>query len=218
MNDWMLWQLADSAFPAGGFAHSAGLEAAWQCGEVTDTASLVQFVRDSVLQAGHAALPLVTAAYRAPDRLDALDALCDAFLSTTVANRASRVQGRAFLSACARTWPTPALGALADRAAGLHGHLGPIFGTATSALDCPLASTQRLFLFLTARTVLSAAVRLGLTGPYHAQQLLAACTPDVDRVLDRCADLTDDDLAQAAPLIDVVQGSHDRLYSRLFQS
>ena len=28
------WQLADSAFPAGGFAHSSGLEAAWQQGEV----------------------------------------------------------------------------------------------------------------------------------------------------------------------------------------
>jgi urease accessory protein UreF len=34
----------------------------------------------------------------------------------------------------------------------------------------------------------------------------------------RCADLTLDDLAQTAPVIDLVQGAHDRLYSRLFQS
>ena len=35
-NQWLLWQLADSAFPTGGFAHSGGLEAAWQNGEVSN--------------------------------------------------------------------------------------------------------------------------------------------------------------------------------------
>jgi urease accessory protein len=36
--DWLLWQLADSAFPTGGFAHSGGLEAAWQHGEIRNSA------------------------------------------------------------------------------------------------------------------------------------------------------------------------------------
>ena len=53
---WLIWQLVDSAFPAGGFAHSFGLEAAWQQGEV-NAASLPAFVRDGIAQAGHGGLP-----------------------------------------------------------------------------------------------------------------------------------------------------------------
>ncbi|MDB5296990.1 MAG: putative urease accessory protein UreF, partial [Phycisphaerales bacterium] len=34
--DWLLWQLVDSAFPTGGFAHSGGVEAAWQHGRLRD--------------------------------------------------------------------------------------------------------------------------------------------------------------------------------------
>ena len=34
--DWITWQLADSAFPAGGYAHSAGVESAMQAGVIHD--------------------------------------------------------------------------------------------------------------------------------------------------------------------------------------
>ena len=63
-HDFLFWQLADSAFPTGGFAHSGGLEAAWQHGEVANRGELVSFIEASLHQLGHAALPFVTAAYR----------------------------------------------------------------------------------------------------------------------------------------------------------
>jgi urease accessory protein len=218
MINWLIWQLADSAFPAGGFAHSGGLEAAWQAGEVRDAASLRQFARDSIGQAGRAALPLVNAAYDEPERLESLDRFYDAFLSNLVANRASRVQGRAFIVACAGTWPLDALRHLEERSAPLCGHFAPLFGAATRALDCRRPDAQKLFLHVTARGVLSAAVRLGIIGPYAAQRMQADCAGDFERVLVRCSELTECDVAQTAPLIDVMQGTHDRLYSRLFQS
>ena len=39
-------QLADSAFPAGGFAHSSGLEAASQLGQLPE-AGVEEFVREA---------------------------------------------------------------------------------------------------------------------------------------------------------------------------
>jgi urease accessory protein len=211
------WQLADSAFPTGGFAHSWGLEAAWQAGDL-ETDSLPNLLRQLLWQTAYGTLPLVTAAYRSPDRLEALDARAQAFLTNPVANRASRVQGRAFLSTCSRIWPCDALIELERRARATCGHCGPLIGATLAALQVPLPTAQRLVLYQTCRGALAAAVRLGVIGSYHAQRLQHDCVNDLDAVLARCETLEEDDLAQTAPLLDLLQASHDRLYSRLFQS
>lgn len=215
---WLVWQLADSAFPAGGFAHSSGLEAAWQSGEVTSISAMQRLLHDVVAQAGRGGLPLLTAAYRAPDRLEELDALADAFLTSAVANRASRVQGRSFVSSCARIWPSAAMNALDARARTLCGHAAPLAGAVAHALDLSLDVIQRLFLFQSARASVSAAVRLGIIGTYEAQRLQFDCGSILEAVLARCRTLDERDLAQTAPIVDILQSAHDRLYSRLFQS
>jgi urease accessory protein len=217
-NTWLLWQLADSALPTGGFAHSSGLEAAWQNGEVPDLPALRRFLHESVRQAGRAALPFVTAAHHAPSRLEALDALAEAFLTNAVANRASRVQGRAVVATCARIWPERGMIALEARARGLCAHYAPLVGVVWRTLEIPLDVAQRLFLFQTARAVVAAAVRLGIAGSYEAQGLQGDCGTVLDAVVARCAALDDRDVAQSAPILDILQSTHDRLYSRLFQS
>ena len=142
----------------------------------------------------------------------------DAFLANHVANRASRTQGRAFLATAARVFSRARRSRCSPRPRGLRLHLAPVWGAALSALDIPLADAQRVFLWSTARGVLSAAVRLGLAGTHEAQALLAASA--------RCSTRRTSAAARSAWMrwrrrrrsCDLLQGTHDRLYSRLFQS
>jgi urease accessory protein len=218
MSDWLTWQVVDSAFPTGAFAHSWGLESAWQHGEVDGLPALRTFLETSLRQAGHAVLPLVNAAFDHPDQLEGLDDLADAFLVNSVANRASRIQGRTLAATAARVWPRPELERLDLRVQDTCAHVAPVSGAVFRTLGLPRRDTQRVMLFGTARGVLSAAVRLGIVGSFEAQRLQQESAPWLERVATQCAELTASDLAQTAPIVDILQAGHDRLYSRLFQS
>ncbi len=92
------------AFPAGGMNHSGGLEATWQLGEVGQ--DLQSFVRTYAVQIGMSMVPLAVAVAREPAMFAVVDGRCEAMLTNHVANRASRVQGRAILSAAGRVFGT----------------------------------------------------------------------------------------------------------------
>ncbi|HWE22624.1 MAG TPA: urease accessory UreF family protein [Myxococcales bacterium] len=216
---WLMLQISDSALPAGGFAHSAGLEAAAQQGEVHGAAELRRFVHESLWQAGHFGIPLASAAHADAAALPRLDARADAFLVSRVANRASRTQGRAFLDTTARIFPAQVTG-LRDstRAASLCLHHAPIFGAVCGTLGLARDDVQQLWLSTTIRGVLFAGVRLGLVGTHEAQRMQHELAPAMDEVLAACGALSEEEIAQTSPLLDLLGSTHDRLYSRLFQS
>ncbi len=217
---WQILQIADSAFPTGGFAHSAGLEAAAHLGEATTPSALDAYVRAHVWNAGHAALPFVAAAHDGPDHVPALDARIDAMLSNHVANRASRTQGRTFLATCRRVFDVPRVAELAERAraADALSHLAPAFGAVLHALGGERRETLGLYLYLSLRGVVSAAVRIGVAGPHEAQRLQRTHGVTLDAVVACCEGLGPDEAATVAPVADLMGATHDRLYSRLFQS
>ncbi|MBM3836777.1 MAG: urease accessory protein UreF [Verrucomicrobia bacterium] len=257
-NDWLVWQLADSAFPTGSFAHSAGLEAAWQHGEVRNRVELVSFLEASLRQLGHSSLPFVATAHAEPERLEEFDELCDAFTTNHVANRASRLQGKAFFTAVERivnvgqasslpvlaascrqndgtkmpTQPVSRMSALQSQTTSndpslnwagwkpalRYFHYAPVFGAVTNRLGLNRELATRLFFFSHLRSLLAAAVRLNVVGPMDAQAIQLQLSSHAEAIRTQCERLALDDIAQTSPLLDLWQGTQDRLYSRLFQS
>jgi urease accessory protein len=215
---WLIWQLIDSAFPTGGFAHSSGLEASWQYGEVKNRSELVSFVEATLHQLSRAALPFVIATHSEPDRLEEFDQLFDAFTTNHVANRASRAQGKAFLNAIQRVFFSKKEPSSPPLPATPFNHFTCIFGGTTRLLDIPQETATHLFFFNHLRGILAAAVRLNIIGPMEAQSLQHQFSATAQDILKTGVPLTLNDIAQTSPLLDIWQGAQDRLYSRLFQS
>lgn len=215
--NWLLLQLADGTFPSGGFAHSAGLEAATVLGGVAvSSAGLASFLESSLRQAGRASLPFVRAATVDPGRLAELDEAFDATLPLSGPNRSSRAQGRALASAGSRIWE--ALLPIAEHTRRGPGHHAPVFGAVFGTLGMGPDDTLAAYLHSSARSILSAAVRLGLLGPLEAQRLQAERAPLLDTILEGARSLEPAQAAQTAPLLEIYAALHERLDGRMFQS
>jgi urease accessory protein len=218
--DWLLWQLADSALPTGGFAHSGGLEAAYQHGEVRNRNDLREFIEAALHQCSRAAIPFVAAAFDALEPFRSIDGLCDAFTTNHIANRASRLQGRALLNSAERSFSNATLTELQRtvRESESPAHFAPICGAIFAALGVGRLPAMRLFLFNQLRGWTSSAVRLGIVGPIEAQGIQAGLASKAERFLLAAAELALYEATQTAPILELFQASQDRLYSRLFQS
>lgn len=206
----LLLQLADGSFPSGGFAHSAGLEAAVQLGGLS---AIEDFLDDAIVSAREATVPFVRAACAEPARLAELDDRFDATLPLDVPNCASRAQGRSLASAAARVFD---LAVIAEHARRGPAHHAPIFGAIFGTLGMTVEDTAAAHLHGALRNALSAAVRLNVVGPLEAQRLLASRAPAMQAAL--ASALALEDVAQTAPLVELWGALHDHLDARLFQS
>ncbi len=68
------------------------------------------------------------------------------------------------------------------------------------------------------RSNIAAAVRLNIVGPMEGQTIQFELSTEAESVVTQGLTLSLEDMAQTNPLLDLWQGTQDRLYSRLFQS
>ena len=81
-----------------------------------------------------------------------------------------------------------------------------------------LEDANQLYLRLFSRAILSAAVRMNLLDPYEAQMCLCHLEADIDRAVKDGESVPLMDAVPTDPFLDLLQGAHEKLYSRMFHS
>lgn len=209
--------LADGRFPAGGHAHSGGLEPAVSAGSVHDLATLELFLRGRLRTAGLVAAALAAAACaRGPEAFPALDAEADARTPSPAQRETSRRQGRALLRAARTAWPQASqLHELAT--GGQPPHHPIVLGAAAAAAGCTPRQAALIVAYQSVTGPASAAVRLLALDPLAVNALLAALAPDIDAVASQASSATELPCL-SAPALDLLAEAHARSELRLFAS
>ncbi|XP_022946416.1 urease accessory protein F [Cucurbita moschata] len=221
---WSQWQLLDSILPTGGFAHSFGLEAAIQARIVSQPEDLKTFVIHLLDNTGSLLLPFVHSTTLSPDleTWEKNDRFLNAILTNEVSRKASVTQGSALMRVAAIVFSEiSSLKAMRETTTGTGAvsfHHAPIFGLICGLLGWDSTMSQRAYLFITLRDVISAATRLNLVGPLGAAVLQHQLALVAEDTLKKWMNRPVEEACQTVPLLETVQGCHTYLFSRLFCS
>ena len=221
-----LFQFADGLFPAGGFAHSFGLETYVQDGRVRDRQDLEAFVaahlEGSAGPADAAATAIAVGIARRdhPEEWIALDARLDAMKTVPEFRTASRQMGRQALRIASGLGADPFLGRLAravddERAAAHH---ATVFGAAVGRDGADPERAAAAYLYATAALLVGAGLRLIALGQLDGQRVLAAMRDRIERLAAAAATATADDLWSFNPALEIAGIRHATLDMRLFRS
>jgi urease accessory protein len=211
------------AFPVGAFSYSSGIEWAVEAGDITDAASLRDWLA-AMLADGSGFCDGVflaqthrTASARDDATLRNIAELAAAFVPSRERQLETSTQGRAFIDIARAAWSHDGLDALIAACGGAIVYPVAV-GLVSAAHKIPLASAMHAFLHALVSNWISAGARLVPLGQTDSQRILAALEPVVVATARRALQASIDDLGSATFRADLASLRHETQYTRLFRS
>jgi urease accessory protein len=210
------------AFPVGAFAYSSGIEWAVEAGDITDAASLQDWLSAMLADgSGFCDAVFLAQAHRATEAADMaalhdIAELAAAFVPSRERQLETTTQGRAFIEIARSAWNCDGL----DEAVGQCDTIVyPVaVGLVSAAHGIPLPSALHAFLHAVVSNWISAGSRLIPLGQTDSQRVLAALEGAVTATASRARMASPDDLGSATFRADLASLRHETQYTRLFRS
>ncbi|WP_407160687.1 urease accessory protein UreF [Bradyrhizobium sp. STM 3557] len=210
------------AFPVGAFSYSSGIEWAVEAGDISDAASLHDWLSAMLADgAGFCDAVFFVEAHRAMDlgdmaALREVAELAAAFVPSRERQLETTTQGRAFIDIVRAAWNCDGL----DEAVALCDAIvyPAAVGLVSAAHDIPRASALHAFLHAVVSNWISAGSRLIPLGQTDSQRVLAALESVVAATAARALHASLDDLGSATFRADLASLRHETQYTRLFRS
>jgi urease accessory protein len=211
------------AFPVGAFSYSSGIEWAVEAGDITDAASLRDWLASMLADGpGFCDGVFLAQAHRAASThgdagLREIAELAAAFVPSRERQLETSSQGRAFIEITRSAWNCDGLD---DMIAHCNGAMVyPVaVGIVSAAHKIPLAPTMHAFFHALTSNWISAGARLVPLGQTDSQRVLALLEPVVVATAKRALEATLDDIGSATFRADLAGIRHETQYTRLFRS
>ncbi len=227
MNQFLsLLQFTDGLFPAGAYAHSFGLEACAQSGEVRDAAGVEAFLR-AYLEgcAGPTDTVAIVCARRTAIARDLaaclkLDELLDAIKAPSELRDAGRQMGRQTLRVANHLPCHALLEEYGKAVAGefTPGHHAIVFGMIGGILEWDALEMAGAYLYSTSAALVGAALRLLPLGQLAGQRILWDVKPLIEALAQEAQRKHEADMWSFAPALEIASMRHALLDARLFRS
>jgi len=210
------------SFPVGAFSYSSGIEWAVEAGDITNAASLRDWLAAMLGDGpGFCDAVFLAQAHRAASAQDEaalrdIAELAFAFVPSRERQLETTTQGRAFIEIARSAWACDGLDGMVA-ACGVIVYPVAV-GIVSAAHAVPLAPAMHAFLHAVVSNWISAGARLVPLGQTDSQRILASLEADVAATAKRARAASLDDLGGATFRADLASLRHETQYTRLFRS